>query len=187
MIAPPRSLSCIGNPLTVVAQYLSTELFSALPAPLQELTSSTASPPTPAASYLPPELLDSLLSYRLVEDAALAESLLLTVVSEYVAAAMAPPPVWSHTRREECEICERRVPLTYHHLIPREAHKKVLKRGWHNEDMLGSVAWLCRPCHSFVHKVASNEELAREWWSVERLLEREDVIRWRAWVGRQRW
>jgi len=35
--------------------------------------------------------------------------------------------------------------------------------------------------------VGSNEVLAREWWSVELLLGREDVRRWRGWVGRVRW
>jgi len=113
--------------------------------------------------------------------------LLKEVLEEYVSAATAPPPVWSHTKAKECEICEREVPLTYHHLIPREVHKKALKRGWHPEWMLNSVAWLCRPCHSTVHRLASNEVLARELYTVEKLLGMEEVERWRGWVGKQRW
>jgi hypothetical protein len=35
--------------------------------------------------------------------------------------------------------------------------------------------------------VATNEELAREYGSVERLGEREDVRRFAGWVGRVRW
>lgn len=66
-------------------------------------------------------------------------------------------------------------------------HAKVVKRGWHTEDQLENVAWLCRACHSFVHRVASNEELAREFYSVERLLGREDVVRFAGWAGRVRW
>ncbi|PTU17116.1 hypothetical protein P175DRAFT_0512594 [Aspergillus ochraceoroseus IBT 24754] len=86
-----------------------------------------------------------------------------------------------------CEICARDwIPLSYHHLIPRGVHAKVRKRGW-QED----VAWLCRACHRFVHRVASNEELAREWFPVERIMERimerEDVRDWARWVGRVRW
>jgi hypothetical protein len=38
-----------------------------------------------------------------------------------------------------------------------------------------------------VHRAASNEELAREWFTVERLLEREDIRAFAAWVGRVRW
>ena len=49
------------------------------------------------------------------------------------------------------------------------------------------MAWLCRACHSFVHRVAGNEELAREWDSVEKLAEREDVRAFVGWVGRVRW
>ena len=72
-------------------------------------------------------------------------------------------------------------------MIPRSTHERVLKRGWHEEWELNRVAWLCRACHSFVHGIAGNEELAREWNTVERLLEREDVRRWAGWVGRVRW
>jgi len=49
------------------------------------------------------------------------------------------------------------------------------------------VAWLCRACHSFVHRAASNEELGKDYWSVERLMAREDVQNWAKWVGRVRW
>lgn len=66
-------------------------------------------------------------------------------------------------------------------------HAKVLKRGWHTEDQLENVAWLCRACHSFVHRIASNEELAREFYSVERLLGREDILKFAGWVGKVRW
>lgn len=76
---------------------------------------------------------------------------------------------------------------TYHHLIPRQMHAKAVKRGWHKEWELNKVAWLCRACHSYVHKIATNEELARELYSIELLTEREDVQKWANWVGRVRW
>lgn len=66
-------------------------------------------------------------------------------------------------------------------------HAKAVKRGWHTEDELNNVAWLCRACHSYVHRVASHEELARGFYTVERLGEREDVGRFVEWVGRVRW
>lgn len=43
-----------------------------------------------------------------------------------------------------------------------------------------------RPCHSAVHHVASNEELAKSLYTVELLLEREDVQRWRRYAAKQR-
>jgi hypothetical protein len=62
-----------------------------------------------------------------------------------------------------------------------------MKRGWHEEWELNRVAWLCGACHRFVHGCATNEELAREWWSVERLMMREDVRDWARWRGGVRW
>jgi hypothetical protein len=66
-------------------------------------------------------------------------------------------------------------------------HAKAVKRGWCQAWETQKVAWLCRACHSYVHQIASNEELARDWSSVEKLSEREDVQRWAKWVGRVRW
>lgn len=110
------------------------------------------------------------------------------MLSEYTSSVTTGPPAWASTRADACEICERDwIPLSYHHLIPRGVHAKVVKKGWHDEWMLNSVAWLCRACHSFVHRMASNEELAREWFTVERICEREDVRDWAMWVGRVRW
>jgi len=91
-----------------------------------------------------PGFTDTLLSYRLVSDEEDATRFLRNVIVDFVEQATAPPPVWSSTRTKECEICEREVPLTYHHLIPRSMHEKVLKKGWHSESMINSVAWLCR-------------------------------------------
>lgn len=60
------------------------------------------------------------MSYRLVGDEDGAGKLLRQVLEEYVSEATKPPPAGRATKKnaEECEICERRVPLTYHHLIP---------------------------------------------------------------------
>lgn len=59
--------------------------------------------------------------------------------------------------------------------------------GWHPEWALNKVAWLCRACHSYVHRIASNEELAKELYSVDLLLDREDVQKWAVWVSKVRW
>lgn len=107
------------------------------------------------------------------------------------AVSAAPPSAFDPAARgrvSECELCARDwLPLTYHHLVPKAVHEKVRKRGWHEEWRLTSVAWLCRACHSFVHGIAGNEELAREWYTVDLLLEREDVQRWVKWAARVRW
>lgn len=141
---------------------------------------------------LPLTIADSLYSYNLMSDPSDLERFLEPVLSAYITSTTSPPPEYTPfraaTRPDGCEICQREhLPLTYHHLIPRQVHAKVVKRGWHSEWELNKVAWLCRACHSYVHKIATNEELAKELYSVELLLERGDVQKWAAWVGRVRW
>lgn len=152
--------------------------------PLAKQTASSILAP------LPPSIEESLSTYAYLRPAQTLAEFLTPILTSFVATLIAPPPPPSQTKElaTECEICSREhIPLTYHHLIPRSVHAKVLKRGWHTEDRLNDVAWLCRACHSFVHSCASNEELAREWFTVERLLEREDVRGFAGWVGGVRW
>ncbi len=154
---------------------------------------------------VPNTIPDSLLSYKLLPTHEHVPIFLSAVLNDYVSQVIAPPPsialaASSGTsssstkaqlealRPSACELCGRDwIPLTYHHLIPRSTHDKVRKRGWHPEWRLNAVAWLCRACHDFVHRVASNEELAKDWWSLERLRSREDTQVWVEWVGRVRW
>ena len=190
-------------------QFIAAETFSALPEPMRTISfAAIQHDPTLAALYVPPDndtplddavlesicstapvaVTDSLSVYGLIPEAADFQEFISPVLTEYVTSVTAGPPAWASTRTDACEICERDwIPLSYHHLIPRGVHAKVLKKGWHDEWMLNSVAWLCRACHSFVHRMASNEELAREWFTVDRILEREDVQDWAKWVGRVRW
>lgn len=152
--------------------------------PLPQTTLSSLLASIPAA------VPDSLTTYGLLDPATTDLARFLTPVFQcfFIAATAAPPPLLPTQRASACEICHRDwIPLTFHHLIPRSTHLKVIKRGWHEEWQLNSVAWLCRACHSFVHGIADNEELARDWFSVERLLERENVRRWATWVGKVRW
>lgn len=99
---------------------------------------------------LSPAFVDTLTSYGQAEDTDDVEKFLRKVLGKYVEEVTAPPPVWSSTRTKECEICEREVPLTYHHLVPRSVHTKALKKGWHSEAMLNKVAWLCRSVHRLI-------------------------------------
>lgn len=140
------------------------------------------------SSTVQPSVPDSLCAYGMIPDPSDVPRFLHQIFRDYIAAVTAPPPVWSETQATACEICGRDwIPLTYHHLIPKEVHAKVLKRKWHEDWMLNSVAWICRACHNFVHRMASNEELAREWYTVERILQREDVQNWARWASRLRW
>ncbi|EJT99565.1 hypothetical protein DACRYDRAFT_117778 [Dacryopinax primogenitus] len=86
-----------------------------------------------------------------------------------------------------CELCARPMPLTAHHLYPRSEHSKLLKRTQLSKAQLQqTLAFLCRPCHSAVHKMLDAPTLAREYASVERLIAHEGLARWAAWAGKQR-
>jgi hypothetical protein len=127
--------------------YLATEVWPSIPSSLR--SASRESQPTLDLDALPLDatplsFTDTLISYRIAPDTDDALKLLRHVTSDYIANACAPPPVWSSTRGRECEICERDVPLTYHHLIPRSTHAKAVKKKWHAPSMINSVAWLCR-------------------------------------------
>ena len=116
------------------------------------------------------------------------EAFLLPVLSEYITPFTIPPPKDKSTRTDHCEICGRWwIPLSYHHLIPRAVHEKAVKRQWHAKEDLQNVAWLCGACHKFVHQFKTNEELARDFYTVELLTEQEEVQKWANWVGKLRW
>lgn len=196
--------------------YLSSLIFPSLPPQLRSLSHSifketprlqeTYSLPLSAATYtallhrVPPSAIDSLEASALLpaaSDTTDLRNLLLPVLSAYVGSVTAAPPLWSSTRTSACELCGRDwVPLTYHHLIPKSTHERVLKRAWHKEEMLNSVAWLCRACHSFVHRLASNEELAKGYYTVDLIRDggvegdedkKVEVEGWVKWVGGVRW
>ncbi|APA14244.1 hypothetical protein SS1G_11961 [Sclerotinia sclerotiorum 1980 UF-70] len=189
-------------------EYIAHEIFTHLPPELQTLsytnykTNATLqkiypnlNPLDPETSNkitqaLPPSIPDSLHTYSLLPPSTTLSEFLHPVLSTYTTQLLAtpPPPHELKVLISACELCDRDwIPLTYHHLIPKFVHAKVLKRGWHAEEELNNVAWLCRACHSFVHRVAGHEELAREYYTVELLGEREDVARFVEWVGRVRW
>jgi len=117
---------------------------------------------------------------------------LAPVLSAFITTISTPPPPPISTKQAAqeagCEICGRDwVNLTYHHLIPRFVHDKAVKRGWHREEDLQNVAWLCAACHRFVHRFAGHEELARHYYTVDLLMEEESITKWADWVGRLRW
>ncbi|CAK5267722.1 unnamed protein product [Mycena citricolor] len=171
--------------------YLAQETWPVLPAYLQTLSAETRAslssedPESASIDALPTSVTDTLHAYAICAPDE-TPTFVRKVLTDFIEDASAPPPVWGSTRCTECEICEREVPLTYHHLIPRSTHDKVRKKGWHPEAMLNSVAWLCRPCHNVVHRTAKNEDLARHLYTIPLLLEREDIQRWGKYASRQR-
>ncbi|KAK6821794.1 hypothetical protein PG995_008508 [Apiospora arundinis] len=195
--------------------YIATETYASLPPDLQTLDyyiwkqdqkddgllQSRFSPPLTSSDVsalllptLDPSVAESLHAYGLADEPtpdALA-ALLAPVLTSLAAAVTAVPPAPSATKSAAqeagCELCGRDwVPLTYHHLIPRFVHAKAVKRGWHKPEDLQNVAWLCAACHRAVHRFASHEDLARYCYTVDRLLEQDEIVQFAKWVSRVRW
>ena len=187
--------------LSEFTEYVTSEIFHALPIDVQNLSFAAVcrneelgtrySEPLTVdivdhlISCLSETTLDTLSLYTAQEP----RTVLRPAFNGYVTAATVRPPEHQTSQKPaECELCSRDwVPLTYHHLIPRQAAAKAVKRGWCEEWETSRVAWLCRACHSFVHGIATNDELAREWATLDALASREYTKRWVQWVGRVRW
>lgn len=96
--------------------------------------------------------------------------------------------------RGACSLCGRIMPLTFHHLIPRETHGRYLGKalpagidGEPTRKFLGEYGVLvCRPCHSHVHSLASNEDLAEGLNSVAKLRADPRMAKFVEFASRQR-
>ncbi len=75
-----------------------------------------------------------------------------------------------------CGLCEREVQRTSrHHLVPRE------EGGRH-----GPTVDLCQPCHSTVHLLLDNRQLARRYHTIELLRTAEELQKYLHWVRRSK-
>lgn len=136
-------------------QYLTQETFDTLPENVKSSDLDLMSAEDLGAISTPPSFRETVITYSLTTDDNGAEDMfssilsnfkdeLVSIVEDAKRASLPPAHGWKSTRTDTCEICGRDVPLTYHHLIPRSMHDKVLKRKWHPQEMLNVVAWLCR-------------------------------------------
>lgn len=88
-----------------------------------------------------------------------------------------------------CELCGRgNVKLTFHHLIPKKAHRRRRFQLRHSKEELRRRGLrICRLCHNGIHDIISNEiELAESYTTKELLLAHEGIARHVAWVAKQK-
>lgn len=117
----------------------------------------------------------------------------------------------------ECELCERKMKLTKHHLIPKYTHSKLKKRLLHaltvspNSEksiellnhfddyptsgasrtksinlFLSRTCTVCRPCHSHLHKLHDEYDLALNYNTVDKLLDDDNMRKFCIWSNKQR-
>jgi len=76
-----------------------------------------------------------------------------------------------------CVLCLRLMPLTWHHLIPKTTHRKM-SREYSWTEMATRGIWVCRPCHSAIHRIHDNFVLAEEYNSLKLLEEDVQIQKW---------
>jgi hypothetical protein len=81
------------------------------------------------------------------------------------------------TQTERCPLCGREIPQglgSRHHLTP------VLKGGKHGPTVL-----LHDACHTKLHSVFTEAELARKYDTIEKLLQHEEIAKFVSWISRR--
>ena len=84
-----------------------------------------------------------------------------------------------------CNLCERRMPLTKHHVRPRSQHARLRSLGW-TLAALSATMLICRQCHNAVHENLDEASLADSYFSAELLLEHDGVRAFVGWAAKQR-
>ncbi|ROW00906.1 hypothetical protein VPNG_08272 [Cytospora leucostoma] len=84
-------------------------------------------------------------------------------------------------RRDVCELCNRVARydrgITKHHLYPQSV-VKAAPAGTYTEHQRNTLALLCWPCHSAIHRIMSNDTLAAAFHSVQLLKSHKEVQDW---------
>ena len=87
---------------------------------------------------------------------------------------------------QDCATCGRRTALTFHHLIPKKLHRRKHFRRHFDREALQAGVYVCRACHSGIHRLYDEMTLGRRFSTLEALLADEALARHFAWVSRQR-
>ncbi|MFN2348798.1 MAG: hypothetical protein ABR558_04375 [Thioalkalivibrio sp.] len=83
-----------------------------------------------------------------------------------------------------CQLCGRAEALTRHHLIPKTRHRnRRNKRLFDRVEVRERVIWICRPCHSQVHRVLDEKTLEREYNTLEALQGHPDIRTFTQWIA----
>jgi hypothetical protein len=83
-----------------------------------------------------------------------------------------------------CELCySTRKRLTAHHLVPKLIIRRLKKTKLHRKDdeVNPKYAWICRDCHSTLHRMFDHKELAVKLSSLDTLRECEELQPYLEW------
>lgn len=85
-----------------------------------------------------------------------------------------------------CPLCDRAVPLTFHHLIPKKLHRRTRFKKSYSRAELNQGVLICRLCHNGIHDHYDEMTLAKEFDTFEKLQADASIQRHAEWVAKQR-
>jgi hypothetical protein len=97
-----------------------------------------------------------------------------------------PVPSKYTTKPDACVMCERKVSLTFHHLIPRKMHRRTFFRKNYTRSDLAAGIWICRKCHSGLHRLYDEMTLAKHFFTLELVKADPAIQKHIGWVAKQK-
>lgn len=89
-------------------------------------------------------------------------------------------------RPSQCACCGRQVALTFHHLIPKKLHRRAHFKNNFTRNELSAGIYICRRCHTGIHRRHDEMTLAKQFSSLDALLADNDLQQHFNWVAKQR-
>eukprot|EP00755_Sulcionema_specki_P004393 Sspe_Gene.29965::Locus_14524_Transcript_1_1_Confidence_1.000_Length_847::g.29965::m.29965 len=86
----------------------------------------------------------------------------------------------------ECELCERSMPITRHHVHPKMVWDWAMKKLGKTKEECCSTIGVCRPCHNAIHRMADHKTLAEKYYTRELLLAAPAIQKFVAWAAKQK-
>lgn len=90
------------------------------------------------------------------------------------------------TEQKRCELCQRAVMLTFHHLIPRKVHSRKRFQKQFDRTQLNQGVMLCKLCHRGIHKLYDEMTLATQFNKLEKLESDHKLQKHIRWVKKQK-
>ena len=84
-------------------------------------------------------------------------------------------------RDGSCQLCGARQRITIHHLIPKLVLKRIRNHKKDRVDVRKYLVDVCRPCHDELHRLWGHGELAKEYQTVDMILEAPDIQPYLQW------
>jgi hypothetical protein len=85
-----------------------------------------------------------------------------------------------------CPLCQRDVPLTFHHLIPKKLHRRTRFKKSFSKEHLNQGVFICRLCHNGIHDHYDEMTLAKEFGTFDQLQQDGNIRRHAQWVAKQK-